>query len=118
MKFQVALTTLVLIGEALAADCNSGASPGTANGACVRFYGGAGCGGSGIGSYKPTCGGNCFQYDAFYSLRVSGDGTYGTNCEVFSDVNCQNSLGSTGNTRITKCVNYNPARSMKCYYRC
>jgi hypothetical protein len=36
--------------------------------------------------------GNCFVYDHFTSLHVSGDGTYGTNCIAYSDTNCQTEM--------------------------
>jgi hypothetical protein len=68
---------LALLPLASAADCQN--SPGVANGQCVKFYGGNGeCKGNPLGSYKPDCTGSCFQYNSFGSLKVAGDGTYGT----------------------------------------
>ena len=119
MKFQVALTTVAFAAGALAASCGHG-RPGTLNGECVRFFSGSGCGGgTEIGSYRPTCEGNCYQYDSFSAIEVSGDGVFGTNCEAYSDINCQSSMGSTGNTvYLTKCGKFPNAKSMRCYYRC
>ena len=86
---QLTITSLILaaiLPVAFAADCQN--SGGVANGECVKFYGNSECKGSPIGSYKPTCGGNCFQYNSFGSVFVSGDGTYGTDCVLYSDDNC------------------------------
>jgi hypothetical protein len=103
-----------------AADCSNVAG-GVANGECVKFYSGQGCqSDEEEGSYKPTCGGNCFQYGQFQSLHVSGDGTYGTDCYAYSDSNCQNLLTTTGNQVVGggTCTSFGSANSMKCYYRC
>ncbi|KAI9653453.1 MAG: hypothetical protein M1831_006001 [Alyxoria varia] len=86
---------------------------------CVRYYGGGGCT-TEIGNYVPTCAGNCFQYDAFTGLKVKGGGAggKGTDCQVFSDINCQNQLYRTGNqVSQTGCFG-GLAKSMKCYYNC
>lgn len=102
-----------------AADCQN--SGGVANGQCVTLYSNGGCDGSyKITSYKPTCAGNCYQYDSFQSLKVAGDGTYGTSCTMYSDINCSNRVASSGNVVVGggKCVNAANAKSMKCYYRC
>ena len=85
---QLTITSFVLAAMLpfVLADCQN--SGGVANGECVKFYGNSECKGSPIGSYKPTCGGNCFQYNSFGSVFVSGDGTYGTDCVLYSDDNC------------------------------
>ncbi|KAG7001919.1 hypothetical protein G7Y79_00030g064520 [Physcia stellaris] len=87
--------------------------------ACVSVYSGSNCANGNIEtSYQPTCAGNCYVYP-FGSLKVQGDGIYGTNCAAYSDKNCQNPLGSTGNTVFgTKCGNFGGGQSMKCYYKC
>jgi hypothetical protein len=99
------------------ADCTG--VRGAANGECVRFFGLNGCGdNSYIGRYKPTCTGNCFVYDYFESVLVSGDGTYGVTCDIFQDTQCQNKVGSGSSTTGSgKCI-LTAGRSMKCYYRC
>lgn len=121
MKLSLILVGLHLFyGTSLSADCSG--KPGEPNGECVKFYAGSGCRASNIeGSYKPTCGGNCYVYP-FGSLVAFGDGFYGTNCVAYSDNNCQNELGSTGNSKGgSGCKTFsagNGAQSMKCYYRC
>ena len=85
-RFLTSLVLAAILPVAFAADCQN--SGGVANGECVKFYGNSECKGSPIGSYKPTCGGNCFQYNSFGSVFVSGDGTYGTDCVLYSDDNC------------------------------
>ena len=119
MQLRPFIVILALSASGLAADCVTGASPGTANGECVGFYLGGSCTGE-IGSYKPTCAGNCFQYDSFNSLSVAGDGTFGTDCIAYSDDNCQTSMGNTGNVTVgpEQCFTYPGAKSMRCYYRC
>ncbi|KFY40203.1 hypothetical protein V494_03608 [Pseudogymnoascus sp. VKM F-4513 (FW-928)] len=100
------------------ANCQN--SPGVANGACVKYFRTDGkCGGSGASvSYKPTCAGNCYV-DNFQSISVAGDGTYGTNCEIYSDNHCGDKTGETGNHVIgaAKCL-ASKGSSMRCYYRC
>lgn len=72
MHFTLYLTSAILAATStLAANCQS--TPGDINGECVQYWSNSDCQGGQIGSYKPTCGGNCFQYDAFYSLQASGD---------------------------------------------
>ena len=93
MQLRPFIVILALSASGLAADCVTGASP--ANGECVGFYLGGSCTGE-IGSYKPTCSGNCFQYDSFNSLSVAGDGTYGTDCTAYSDDNCPKLVGKYG----------------------
>lgn len=109
----------ILTAPVTAADCQN--SGGVANGQCVSYYSNGGCDGSTrIGRYKPTCQGNCFQYDNFQAVKVAGDGTYGTSCAIYSDINCQNKVADSGNVVVGggKCVNSANAKSMKCYYRC
>jgi hypothetical protein len=110
---------LILLLSSLAGNCQG--TPGTANGECVAYYYGPNCGNGGglAGKYKPTCKGNCFKFNSFNSIAAEGDGTYGTDCVVYSDDNCQNEIGDTGN-HISggPCNNFPGANSMKCYYRC
>lgn len=91
---------------------------GIANGECVRYYSNPGCEDRDhIKGYKPTCAGNCYV-DKFNSVKAIGDGTYSTNCELYSDTQCQNSVGSVGGkTGGGQCKNAS-GWSMKCYYRC
>ena len=91
---------------------------GIANGQCVRYYSNPGCDGRDhIKGYKPTCAGNCYV-DRFHSVKAIGDGTYSTNCELYSDTQCQKSVGSVGgNTGGGHCKSAS-GWSMKCYYRC
>ena len=113
-----ALVFLGLLSPAVAASCQN--APGVANGECVTFYSQAGCDSAmQEGKYKPTCEGNCFQYP-FASILVAGDGTYGTNCYAYSDSNCQNYIGQTGNKVVgtASCHDFGGSNSMKCYYRC
>lgn len=100
------------------ANCHN--SPGVANGQCVKYFRNNGaCGGSGASvSYRPTCAGNCYV-DNFQSISVAGDGTYGTDCKIFSDSKCKKRVFDTGNivTGPAKCF-HSKGKSMKCYYRC
>ncbi|KAJ2975702.1 hypothetical protein NQ176_g5376 [Zarea fungicola] len=95
-----------------------GSVPGVANGECVRYYSDSGCADRDhIKGYKPTCGGNCYV-DKFHSVKAIGDGTYSTNCELFSDTACQSPIATVGSkTGGGQCANAN-GWSMKCYYRC
>ena len=109
-----ALFMAVQFSSVLSRDCIPG-------GACVSYYSGPDCRSSQLlGSYEPTCAGNCFQYDSFVSLAVTGDGRFGTNCELFVDANCLGKIGETGNRVRAFCLNANggDARSMRCYYKC
>ncbi|KAL7629627.1 hypothetical protein AAE478_001149 [Parahypoxylon ruwenzoriense] len=93
---------------------------GTANIECVEYYTAENCDVfKKAGEFVPTCDGNCFQYDSFSSLMSGGDGTYGVDCQVFSDSNCQNSIGDTWNEVIGNlCKHFPGEKSMKCFYRC
>jgi hypothetical protein len=114
-----ALLAAVMSASVFAKDCSVPRFPGTANGECVTlFTGNAVDEGSSI-SYKPTCQGNCYQYSSFGGLVVTGDGTYGTDCHVYSDYNCQNQILNTGNQLQEGNYDLSPkGQSMKCYYRC
>ncbi|KAJ6534153.1 hypothetical protein B0H19DRAFT_964477 [Mycena capillaripes] len=88
---------------------------------CVAFFHGSGCEPAGeLGSYRPTCAGNCFQYSSFDSLSVAGTETLGTGCSIYSDNNYQNQIGDTGNYEGVgaQCINVPGAQSMRCYYDC
>lgn len=55
-KMNLFLTLLALTGAAFAADCHT-EKPFAQE--CVTYYGGGGCNNP-VGSYRPTCEGNCF----------------------------------------------------------
>lgn len=59
MQLTIAILPLLsaMLGSASAGNCIDGNAAGLANGECVQYYGGEGCKGSPIGSYKPTCAG-------------------------------------------------------------
>jgi hypothetical protein len=91
---------------------------GIANGECVRYYSSTGCAAQDqIKGYKPTCAGNCYV-DEFDSVKVSGDGTYSTNCVLYSDSQCQNQINDFGSKTGGGVCKNNSGWSMKCYYRC
>ena len=139
MQFTIAFVVLAaMLPTALAANCQN--SGGVANGECVKYYSNDQCKGDVVGSYKPTCEGNCYQAP-FSSVFVSGDGTFGTDCVLYSDADC--SIEQTVSpafcrvnhelcvlTRIDdqdsgnvvvgagKCASAPNAKSMKCFYRC
>ena len=71
-----------------------------------------------LGSYVPTCKGNCFQYSSFQSLRTEGALAKGTDCAVYSDSNCQNKIADTGNHIAVQYTSFSSANSMQCYYNC
>jgi hypothetical protein len=126
MKFYLPAFVFSVFGNtAFAANCQN--SAGVANGQCVKYYEKANCNRAidnpALGSYKPDCSGACFNFQNFRSVSAVGDGTYGTNCEIFKDLNCQNKLGQTGNTVVypPSCFSttlFPGAKSMRCYYRC
>lgn len=117
----VLLAPLALLApHVLASNCQN--NPGVANGECVKYYASGNCNGNPLGSYKPDCSGACFRFSSFGSIGVGGDGTYGTDCHAYSDANCQNQIGDSGNhvTGPQSCLQMgkNAAQSMKCFYRC
>ena len=58
MQFTIATVVLAaMLPTALAANCQN--SGGVANGECVKYYSNDQCKGDVVGSYKPTCEGNC-----------------------------------------------------------
>ncbi|KAI5928597.1 hypothetical protein F4810DRAFT_11951 [Camillea tinctor] len=101
------------------------ASPGVANGQCGRYYRNGGCNDQ-IGAIDPgSCSGTCYQSaDGIASLQATGDGTYGTNCVLYEDSNCQNQLGETGNSIFSwnqKCYTAPSGRtghSFHCWRKC
>ena len=99
-------------------DCNP-----NDDGPCVRYFKGPNCYYSKIlGNYTPTCEGNCFQYDSFGSVEVTGyypimGGPLGTDCIVYADRNCSEKLGDTGNVKDNKCLSAD-GQSMRCFYNC
>lgn len=107
----------ILVHFAFAKDCSI--QIGTEE--CIAFYRGGGCESPGLlGSYTPTCGGNCFQYNHFDSLSVKGNVLFGTDCHIYSDINCQNQIADTGNHKsdVAHCIDVPGAQSMKCYFNC
>lgn len=77
-----------------------GSIPGIANGECVNHYSNPGCADQDhIKGYKPTCAGNRYV-DKFNSVKASGDGTYSTNCDLFSDTSCQNKITSVSKSTL------------------
>ncbi|KAJ7046297.1 hypothetical protein C8F04DRAFT_343066 [Mycena alexandri] len=118
MKLSYPTVILSLIVRAHLA--SSKACSGGIHNECVAFYRGADCQDPGeLGSYTPTCEGNCFQFDSFDSLAVTGSQFFGTDCHIYSDINCQNQIADTGNeVSGRKCVNAAGAQSMICYYDC
>ena len=128
------------------------AAAGVVNGQCGRYYRGTGCQDQ-IGSIDPgvrpltlltlhvafpqppppiltnmgavqKCQGTCYySSDAIASLKAVGDGTYGTNCVLYYDNNCQQQMGETGNAIFGggKCYNAPNGRtghSFKCWRKC
>ncbi|KAJ6534102.1 hypothetical protein B0H19DRAFT_964644 [Mycena capillaripes] len=115
MKLLLATALLSVICSTLGKPCNQG------GGECVAYFNGANCQSTNfINDFVPTCAGNCFQFDSFSSLSVVGNGIFGTDCHVYSDINCQHQIADTGNDVFgpPKCVNVPGAKSMKCFYHC
>lgn len=114
MKISIILSVLGFTAIALSANCQC--MPGPTNGACVKL-----CGESNYSSAptisRPTCVGNCYSYP-FDNIKVSGDGVYGTNCQAFTDANCNVFDGETGYARDSACYSIPGARSIKCFYHC
>ena len=73
-----------------------------------------------LGSYVPTCEGNCFQYSSFSSICTVGRAYSftGTDCVIYSDNNCENQIADTGNHIATQCISFSQANSMRCYFNC
>ncbi|KXJ92535.1 hypothetical protein Micbo1qcDRAFT_202756 [Microdochium bolleyi] len=94
---------------------------GAVNGQCGEIFSGGGCNNK-IGQIGPDCSGTCYR-GSFLSIRASGDGTYGTNCHIYSDDNCQNDIGSTGNIKFSwqggcKDATGAQGKSYRCYFKC
>lgn len=90
---------------------------------CVQLYRGSSCDNAEfILDYTPTCEGNCYVYD-FESLKVFGSTYQGTDCVAYSDRNCQDEIGDTGNIfyglpNTGHCQAFAGGKSMKCYHGC
>ncbi|KAF3912607.1 hypothetical protein AA313_de0205743 [Arthrobotrys entomopaga] len=117
MQIKSIIFALFASGPLAAFASNCAGSPGQPGGQCVQFYTGGGCSGNSI-KYQPDCSGACYRYDSFTGIKASGDGYFGTNCAVFSDTNCQNQIGSTGNNVLNGGCYSKTGKSMKCYYAC
>ncbi|KAI3341640.1 hypothetical protein F4824DRAFT_496393 [Ustulina deusta] len=83
--------------------------PGVVNGQCGRFYRGSGCSDQ-IRSIGPgRCSRECYSSnDEIASIKSSGDGTYGVNCIMYRDSNCQDQIGETGNSVTGRGKCYTP----------
>ncbi|KAJ7593570.1 hypothetical protein C8J56DRAFT_777988, partial [Mycena floridula] len=59
-------------------------------------------------------------FDSFDSVAVQGNDFLGTDCLIYSDVNCQNQVADTENrvALAPKCVNTLGAKSMRCFHNC
>ncbi|KAJ7478938.1 hypothetical protein FB451DRAFT_1240207 [Mycena latifolia] len=111
ISYITAISLLLHASIALSKSCDGGE--------CVSLYRGSDCQPAGeLTDYVPTCGGNCYQFNSFDSVAVSGGFADGTDCHIFSDINCQNEITDTGNVHSNKCVNTPGAQSMICYYAC
>ncbi|KAK3325922.1 hypothetical protein B0H66DRAFT_549768 [Apodospora peruviana] len=73
---------------------------------------------------RQKCQGTCYQSsDPIASLKAVGDGTYGTNCVLFYDSNCQQQVGETGNSATGGGKCYTPpdgrtGHSFICWRKC
>lgn len=89
---------------------------------CVTYFHGSDCQEANtIADYVPTCDRNCFQFSSFDSIRVAGNAIFGTDCHAYSDPNCQNEIGDSGNTVSGfpgRCLNVQGAQSMICDFDC
>jgi hypothetical protein len=87
---------------------------------CVVYYSDGNCQNE-LGSYRPTCGGNCFQYQSYSSVNLFTDIGSGNqvDCTLYSDVNCQYELvNDAKSSQFGTCTTANGAQSMRCYYDC
>ncbi|KAJ8111306.1 hypothetical protein ONZ43_g5653 [Nemania bipapillata] len=100
------------------------AVPGVVNGECGRYYRSTGCEDQ-IAAIGPgECSSQCYSsLDEISSIHVSGDGTYGVNCHLYYDSNCQSQIGESGNIIVGSGKCYTPGNgakghSMLCWYKC
>ncbi|KAI6371868.1 hypothetical protein MCOR25_003896 [Pyricularia grisea] len=103
---------------------NGCALSGVINGQCGRFYSGAGCNDM-VTQINPNCEGKCHSFpNGIRSVKAAGDGTRGTDCELYEDENCETkwAMGRTGNSIFKqKChtaSNDRVAKSVKCWFAC
>jgi hypothetical protein len=87
---------------------------------CVSVHRGSSCGAGNnyLADYVPTCAGNCYQFDSFDSVEVSGSFIRGTDCHIYADINCQHEVKNSGNVFFSQCLDTPGAKSMKCYFNC
>ena len=86
--------------------------------ACITYFGAQHCSNP-LGSYYPTCNGNCFQYDSYKSLDIKGSLAYSTKCVMYSDIGCTKQIGDSGDVFNDMCLSPGQkAKSMKCYFNC
>ncbi|TLD09699.1 hypothetical protein PspLS_11371 [Pyricularia sp. CBS 133598] len=121
----LAATQLATADSVIEARQNGCAAAGAVNGQCGRYYTGKDCGNTLITQFKPDCSGRCItDTRGILSVKATGDGTFGTDCELYEDANCRQPIGRTGNTIFSwnqKCHNApngKVGRSLKCWYRC
>ncbi|KAF7312791.1 hypothetical protein MKEN_00962400 [Mycena kentingensis (nom. inval.)] len=104
------LTLLPLLSSAKSCSSNGGA--------CVEYFRGPDCGSTKFGEFVPTCAGNCFQFDSFGAVRLSGTLFQGVRCHAYSDISCQNEIADTGDESLERCAGTGSAKSMKCFFNC
>lgn len=113
--------TLTIAVDPPTTPCDSAC--GVVDGKCVKYYSVLGCDDEYKTEFKPAkCDGTCYTV-SFDSLFVCGDGTYGTDCDVYSDQFCSDDafMGSTGDvvTAFSQhCSDFKGAQSMQCYWQC
>lgn len=115
--------------------CVEGGIPGTLSiikDQCVKLWDGYSAGGfDDNAQYQPNspynCENNCFAYPkGFGGIQAYGDGTYGTNCEYFSDLECKSRIGETGNVvsikkngiKVLDEASGQKGFSIQCYFHC
>ncbi|KAJ7683456.1 hypothetical protein B0H17DRAFT_941885 [Mycena rosella] len=87
------------------------------DGQCVTLFSGSGCQGE-ITEFIPSCNNNCIQFNSSNSIFTLGSLIHGTDCEAFSDSNCQNQMVNTGNHIVGTCANAPGTNSYKCFFDC
>ncbi|KAI5460660.1 hypothetical protein BGZ63DRAFT_405123 [Mariannaea sp. PMI_226] len=92
---------------------------------CVRIWVDPKAGGQGWDAefkiQSPNnCDGTCWSWPAGFSgIETIGDGTHGTNCQTFSDLNCKEPIVETGNAvEHHNAVLAKIGHSVQCYFNC
>ncbi|KAK5164043.1 uncharacterized protein LTR77_010134 [Saxophila tyrrhenica] len=108
-------------------DCNLQLGGQVVNGQCVRIFSDHQVGAieNPTAAFKPNvCDGTCYPYPpGFGAIHVTGDGTFGTDCHVFSTTTCDqgSELFDNGNTKQFKAASFDPSqtgRSVQCFFKC